>query len=411
MNPTELIKARCKLCGTQPIIKASNHLFLDLTRLQPECEAFVERASQAGSWSGNSSSIAKAWLTEGLKPRCMTRDLHWGTRVPLEHLKDKVFYVWFDAPIGYLSITAGYFGEQGPTPDGTAKWERWWKNPENVRLYQFMGKDNVPFHTVIFPSTLLGCHRTKYTLLHHINTTEYLTYEGGKFSKSRKTGVFGNDARDSGIAPSMWRYYLLSTRPEHNDSMFSWDDFEQKCNGELLGNFGNLVSRVCKFIVAKFKGKLVVEGVEWREEDRELIAQVNNELVSYFEFMDAVKLKAGLKSVMTISSFGNSYLTKVRLDSKLATGDPVRCQQVLLLVLDLIYLLSTLIEPFLPSTSSDILQILRLPPRVLSETWEGNVIRSGHKIGQYKHLFSKLEEAQIKELKAKFSGHQVDTLK
>jgi methionyl-tRNA synthetase len=155
---------------------------LNLTEQQPRLEEWVNGASEKGSWSANSTRITQSWLKEGLKPRCITRDLKWGTPVPKKGYEDKVFYVWFDAPIGYLSITANY----------TPNWELWWKNPEDVQLYQFMGKDNVPFHTVIFPSTLLGTNEN-WTLLHHISTTEYLLYENGKFSKSRGVGVFGNN--------------------------------------------------------------------------------------------------------------------------------------------------------------------------------------------------------------------------
>ena len=249
LNPVELKEARCKLCRRTPVIRSSNHLFLDLTKLQGVVEEFVDRQSVTGKWSANSTSISKGWLADGLKPRCMTRDLKWGTPVPVPGFEDKVFYVWFDACFGYISITANY----------TEKWRQWWQcNAEEgrpkVELFQFMGKDNVPFHTVIFPSTLLGTvdpnaeeQSCPWTLLHHINTTEYLKYEQGKFSKSRNIGVFGNDARDSGIPVAVWRYYLLSVRPETTDSTFSWDDFGARNNNELLANLGNFVSRTSKF--------------------------------------------------------------------------------------------------------------------------------------------------------------------
>ena len=157
----------------------------------------------------------KGWLKKGLKGRSITRDLKWGTPVPLKGFTDKVFYVWFDAPIGYLSITNTY----------SESWEQWWKNPDNVQLYQFMGKDNVPFHCVVFPSTLLAT-KEKWTLLHHISTTEYLNYEAGKFSKSEGVGVFGDQASKIGINSEVWRYYLLSIRPESKDSTFDWDDLK-----------------------------------------------------------------------------------------------------------------------------------------------------------------------------------------
>jgi methionyl-tRNA synthetase len=159
-------------------------------------------------------AVSKAWITKGLKPVCITRDLKWGVPVPVEGFEKKVFYVWIDAPIGYISITANYLQEQ---------YKQWWCNPKNVKLYQFMGKDNIPFHTVIFPSTLISS-QLDWTLLHHVSTTEYLNYEGGKFSKSEGTGVFGDDAQDIGIPSEVWRYYLLINRPECSDTVFSWDD-------------------------------------------------------------------------------------------------------------------------------------------------------------------------------------------
>lgn len=146
LNPTELINPKCKFSGTKPVIKSTRHIFLDLPQLSPKLQEYINTTSQMGGWSSNCIQVTGAWMRDGLKNRCITRDLKWGTPVPMEGYEDKVFYVWFDAPIGYISITANY------TPD----WEKWWKNPEEVEMVQFMGKDNVPFHTVIFPATLLG---------------------------------------------------------------------------------------------------------------------------------------------------------------------------------------------------------------------------------------------------------------
>lgn len=189
-------------------------------------------------------------LKSGLQGRCITRDLKWGTPVPLEEFSDKVFYVWFDAPIGYISITANY-------DDG---WQQWWQNPEEVESYQFMGKDNITFHTVIFPSTLIATG-DKWTKLHHISTTEFLNYEldedtgkPKKFSKSRGTGVFGDDAMKIGIPSEVWRYYLLINRPESQDTVFLWSDFVAKNNNELLANLGNFSNRAMKFLSSSFSG-------------------------------------------------------------------------------------------------------------------------------------------------------------
>lgn len=160
LNAVELKNPRCKICGSAPVVRPSQHMFLHLEKLQDDCEKFFTESSKKGEWSPNGISITRAWFKEGLQSRCITRDLSWGTPVPLPGLEKKVFYVWFDAPIGYISITANY----------TEQWRKWWKNPEQVQLYQFMGKDNVPFHSVIFPSSLIGTGEN-YTLLHHLSTT------------------------------------------------------------------------------------------------------------------------------------------------------------------------------------------------------------------------------------------------
>lgn len=187
LNPTELINPKCKLSGTTPVVKQTKHIFLDLPALSADLQAYIDTASAKGGWSANCVQVTKAWMDQGLKVRCITRDLKWGTPVPLPGYEDKVFYVWFDAPIGYISITAGYCGEA---------WRAWWLPSEHfagadqvpeVEMVQFMGKDNVPFHTVIFPASQLGTGRP-WTMMKSISVTEYLNYEDGKFSKSRGVG-------------------------------------------------------------------------------------------------------------------------------------------------------------------------------------------------------------------------------
>lgn len=340
----------------------------------------------------------------------MTRDLKWGTSVPVAGFEDKVFYVWFDACFGYISITANY----------TDDWRQWWqcnskqdgKDKPKVELYQFMGKDNVPFHTVIFPSTLLGTasvngdEQCSWTLLHHINTTEYLNYETGKFSKSRGIGVFGNDARDSGIPVAVWRYYLLSVRPETTDSTFGWDDFGARNNNELLANLGNYISRISKFASANFERK--VPGIrELDNVDKAFVTKVDAMLKEYLALMEKVHLRAALKQAMGISSLGNHYLTESGLDKRLLINDPSRCSTIITVALNLAYLLSALLDPFIPTTAADIRRILNAPARKIPDTFDVNVIEQGHPLGESFHLFSRIEEFRLKELRAKFSGKQV----
>ncbi|CAB5395795.1 unnamed protein product [Rhizophagus irregularis] len=243
-------------------MRESKHMFLDLDTLQKTVEDWVIKTSVEGKWSTNSKTITNSWLKEGLKPRCITRDLKWGTPVPLEEMKEKVFYVWFDAPIGYLSITANY----------TPHWEKWWKNPDDVKLYQFMGKDNVPFHTVIFPSSLFGTGED-WTLLYHINTTEYLNYENTKFSKSRNIGVFGTDAKDTGInvseillieqlnaplrdIPDTWTIDIL---PGHKlgKAEYLFKKIDDKKEEEYLNRYGGGDGKVAETKKKAKKGKNV----------------------------------------------------------------------------------------------------------------------------------------------------------
>lgn len=206
--------------------------------MTPQLEEWAKNTIENGNWTNAANVITKAWLKEGLKPRCITRDLKWGTPVPLEGFEDKVFYVWFDAPIGYISIAANY----------TDEWRKWFKSPENIEYYQFMAKDNVPFHSVIFPSCLLGTGEN-YTLVKHLSGIEYLNYEDGKFSKSRGVGVFGNQAKLTQIDSDIFRFYLAYIRPESQDSTYSWDDFSTKNNSELLNNLGNFINRYILFHV------------------------------------------------------------------------------------------------------------------------------------------------------------------
>lgn len=253
-------------------------------------------------WSHNAKVISNSWLKEGLKPRCITRDLKWGIPVPIEKYKNKVFYVWFDAPIGYLSITKKY----SPT-----EWKKWWcidrklNKKTEVELFQFMAKDNVPFHSVMFPATLLGVNEG-FTLVKNIMATEYLNYEDGKFSKSRGVGVFGNDARDTGIPADVWRFYLLYIRPENQDSSFGWTDLATKNNSELLNNLGNFVNRALVFCEKNFDS--TVPEMIITDEDINLLALCNRELNGYINNLGNANLREGIRHILSISRHGNQFM-------------------------------------------------------------------------------------------------------
>ncbi|XP_060172218.1 methionine--tRNA ligase, cytoplasmic-like [Lycium barbarum] len=410
LNPTELVDPKCKVCRNTPCIRDTDHLFLELPLLKDKLEAYVNDLSVAGGWSQNAIHTTHAWLREGLKPRCITRDLKWGVPVPHEKYKDKVFYVWFDAPIGYVSITSCY----------TTEWEKWWKNPENVELYQFMGKDNVPFHTVIFPSTLLGTGE-HWTLMKTISVTEYLNYEAGKFSKSKGIGVFGNDAKDTNIPVEVWRYYLLTNRPEVSDTLFSWADLQAKLNKELLANLGNFVNRVLSFIAkdpASGYGSVIPnpEGAESHSESRDLGEKLGNYVEQYIEAMEKVKLKQGLRIAMLISGEGNTYLQVCQFWKLYKENRPL-CSIVMSTASGLVYLLACLFEPFMPSFSREVLKQLNFPPETQLSLTDGDIEKSkkpwhilpaGHKIGIPAPLFKQLENEEVEFYREKFAGSQAD---
>jgi methionyl-tRNA synthetase len=377
------------------VVRDSNHIFLSLDKLQGAVEAFTKESSQKGKWSQNGVGITNSWLKKGLTDRCITRDLSWGTPVPLDNMKDKVLYVWFDATIGYISITANY----------TDNWQKWWQDPDNVQLYQFMGKDNVPFHTVVFPASLIGTGE-KWTMLHHINTTEYLQYEGGKFSKSRNIGVFGNNAQDTGIPPSVWRYYLLASRPESADAMFSWSDFIAKNNAELLANFGNFVNRVLKFVNAKYEGivpDFQPEADVGLVNHEGFIQDVNKFLAQYIDLLDHVKERAALAVLMQISSRGNQFLQDNKIDNALFTNEPKKCAAVVGLALNLIYLLSSLAWPYMPSTAESMVEQLNAPLARIPDSWTFDIL-PGHVVGLPQYLFTRIDEGKEQQWKQQYGG-------
>ncbi|XWW97929.1 hypothetical protein V2A60_005925 [Cordyceps javanica] len=400
LDTLQLKNPRCKLDGAKPITKDTNHIFLELDKLQPEVEAFFEESVSNGSWSRNGQVITSSWLKQGLKPRSITRDIKWGTAVPLPGYEDKVIYSWFDACIGYVSITASY----------TDQWEQWWRNP-NVQLYQFIGKDNVVFHSVIFPSSQIGTEEP-WTKLHHLSTTEYLTYEGGKFSKSRGIGVFGDSARETGVPSDIWRYFLLSHRPETNDSEFTWESFISCNNNLLLKNFGNFVSRVLKFINSRQYNDVVPN---WQDHSDASVKgfqkNINVLLTQYIQDLDAVKIRSALDIVLQISHEGNGFLQSSKLDNSLAENEPLKCAAVIGVAINVVHLLASLVSPFMPDTAKSICSQLRADLLPIRGEWSPGSIAPGHKIDKSQHLFSRIKPEKAEEWRKLFGSDEVAKLK
>ncbi len=422
LNPLELVESRCKICGSPPEVKKSRHLFLNLPKLEPELKAWFSKASQEGEWPENAKQFTEAWFKEGLKERCITRDLKWGVPVPLRGFENKVFYVWFDAPIGYISATKQCTDASPVFGD----WKDWWlpSLPSNKKVlyYEFMAKDNIPFHTILFPSSLIGT-REVWTLPHHISSVEYLNYEDGKFSKSKGTGVFGDHAIDSGIPPDIWRFYLLINRPEQADTLFHWKDFQNKINTELLANLGNFVNRTLVFCHKHYGGKVPnVSKAKLTGEDKAFFGRIENLGCGITGFFERVKIKDALKLVMEISHQGNQYFQNQE-PWRLVKGTPEEQAHGAVVVgicVNLARTLAVLIEPYLPFTAKEIFRQLNLEydklPLAQREklvAWDHAsdlLVPEGHQINTPNPLFQRLEDVQIAVLRDRFRGKSTSPL-
>ncbi|MDD7202234.1 MAG: methionine--tRNA ligase [Sphaerochaetaceae bacterium] len=386
LDPTELKEPKCSVCGTTPVLKKTKHLYLDLPKALPMLEKWMDKASVEGFWANNAIQITKSWIRDGLKDRAITRDLKWGIPVPLEGFEDKVFYVWFDACIGYVSISAY----------ATENWKDWWFDPEHTELFQFIGKDNIPFHTVIFPATQLATG-DNWTMLHHMSSTEYLNYEGGKFSKSQGIGIFGNDVESTGIPADVWRFYLYYNRPETSDFTFTWADFQEKVNKELIGNLSNLVNRTVTFTKKVSEGYLESGPVD--EEFRKLVLQYESKIDALMERADE---REALRAILALSSAGNKMFQDAE-PWKTKNTDMEATKKVLRTLCFLIEDLAVLIEPFMPATSAKLLGFFGIEKRTWKElgSWDGDI-----RIGDVELLFQRLEDDRIAALRERFSGSQ-----
>jgi len=413
INAVDLIKPRCKTCSSQPTIKTSKHLFMELPKLEKRLTEWMESSSK--SWTSNARGIADSWVKGGLQPRCITRDLKWGTRVPLKGFENKVFYVWFEAPIGYISITADY----------TDQWEKWWKNPDNVEYYEFMAKDNVPFHAVVFPATLLGTEddSLKWTKVSNLMSTEYLNYEDAKFSKSRGIGVFGNDAQTTGISADIWRFYLIYTRPENADSAFKWDDLASKNNSELLANLGNFVNRALKFCKMQFGGKIspaMADSFGKTDSDQLFLAQVNENLRLYIDCMEKTKQRDSVSAVLSVCKLGNQLMQAEQPWKKVKSpkeDEKARAAAVVSVCVNLSALIAVMVEPIMPKFSTNILKQVNVTLNQVSrlEACASNdppaftcVLKPGHVIGDPEPLVREIKPEEVEALRKQFAGPQAE---
>ena len=416
LDPIELKEPKCHTCGSTPEVRETKHLYIDLPALSDKLNAWVEKASVEGRWADNAINMTKAWIRDGLQERGITRDLKWGIPVPKAGYEDKVFYVWFNAPIGYLSITKQLADELIKEGKQSFDWKSWWipseseeaKGKGKVDLFQFIGKDNIPFHTVIFPCTLLGSPH-EWTKLHHMSSTEYLNYEDGKFSKSRGVGVFGSDAIETGIPADAWRFYIFYNRPEKQDYQFTWKDFMEKLNGELIGNLGNLVNRTLLFVNKYYEGKIPEAPV-----DEELWAQVKeleNKATEYLEWAD---LKDAFRTMFEISDICNKKFQATE-PWKARTENPAVADSLIHNLCYVIKDLMIMMNPYMPQYTQKIMSYFG---KTIEEKKVGMETKPGYTwadlgvteglttVGPTEVFFKPLDQKTMLAFREKFGGQQ-----
>ncbi len=386
VEPTELIDPRCVFCGNTPVVKKTKHLYLDLPKFKEELEQWI---GSKKNWKPNVRNWALSLISD-LKPRPITRDLKWGVKVPLKGYEDKVFYVWFDAPIGYISITREWADENGEN------WEDWWKN-SNTKLIHFIGKDNIPFHTIIFPATLIGT-REGFVLPYDVPAMEFLNYEGKKFSKSKGIGVFLKDVRDLPYPPDYWRLALMWMAPETGDTDFTWEGFAQTVN-ELADAYGNLVNRVLVLARKYFDSKIPEPG-EFNQEDKKFIEFLKGAPDYVGGELSIPRFREALKRALNVSREVNAYLNAQEPWKK---ENENRRNTVLYLALNGVKTASVMLNPFIPEITKEALGLLG----VSEFTWDGAGeldLEPGTEVGKPIILVKKVSEKEVEKWKEKFAG-------
>lgn len=401
LDPTELINPRSTISGSTNLeVRETKHLFLNLPKLEKQLAEWVK--SKEPFWPDVAYSIVQKWLKEGLRPRCITRDLKWGFPVPKKGFEDKVFYVWFDAPIGYLGITKQWADEK----PGERNWKDWWLDAKDVYYVQFMGKDNVPFHSISFPATLLGTGEN-WTKVDYLKGMSYLTFEGGKFSKSEQRGVFAEDAVKE-FPADYWRYWLISNAPEASDSSFTFDLFAGVVNKDLNGVLGNFVSRVMKMTASKI-GAEVPAGGEMTEVEEKLIADLQEKADNYCKYMEGLEFKKAMNELRAIWVDGNNYISVTEPWTVIKT-DPARAAAILRVCLNLIRIYALLSAPVMPETSAKILAKFGLNAadmpvlKGFNAAKEIEALQPGHKFEVGDALFERIAPEKTEELKAKYGS-------
>lgn len=380
LNATDLINPRSAITGNTPVMRATSHWYLPLDKWEPHLRRWI--LEQHKEWKPNVYGQCKSWLDLGLQPRAVSRDLDWGIPVPVEGADGKVLYVWFDAPIGYISNTVDCVGDE---------WTRWWKDPE-TRMLHFIGKDNIVFHCIVFPAMLMA--DGSYNLPDNVPANEFLNLEDDKISTSRNWAVWLHEyLQELPGKQDTLRYVLTANAPETKDNNFTWKDFQTRNNSELVAILGNFINRAV-VLVGKYYEGIVPEAGEYTDFDRDTLAEIDRAINAISENLDSFKFREALREAMNIARAGNKYLA----DSepwKLIKTDPERVKTILNVAIQICATIAVVFEPFLPFMSEKLCRMLRLGKLSWDMAGKPNLIPSGTALGQPELLFEKIEDSTI----------------
>ncbi|MCW4020653.1 MAG: methionine--tRNA ligase [Candidatus Bathyarchaeota archaeon] len=390
LDADQLVGPRCKICRNVPTFRESKHLFLELEKLAPLLEKWIKTNRR---WRTQVTAIALSWIRGGLKKRCITRDLRWGVPVPSKGYENKVFYVWFDAPIGYLSFTKEWAESKGKPESWRKIWDQ--EIGKRTKIFNFVGKDNIPFHTIFWPGMQMAHGGLK--LPYNVVGLQFCTYLGRKISKSRQWGIFCEKLLNVGLDSDVWRFYLATLIPETKDTDFKWEDFESKVNAGYVGNIGNFIHRTSTFIWNYLNRKLPVI----RLDDDPIIRIIYIAKDKIEELFESVRLRDALSEILTLSRKGNQYFQQGKPWElvKGSNADKERCVYVLYVCATLVRSLAIFLSPFIPLIAVKVLKQLNVDTNPKWTDIGKPLSTKEHRINKPQILFERLDKQRIEELK------------
>jgi len=403
LETTALVEPYCVICKNTPTVRTTRHWFIDLSKLSDRLSRYLIENEQLPS---NAKNFSLNWIKEGLKPRAVTRDVEWGIPAPFLGAEGKTIYVWVDAVLGYVSATIEACKRAG-VPE---KWREFWFNKDAKTLY-FVGKDNIPFHTIILPALLLASGED-YNLPWNVSATEFLQFKGEKASKSQRIGIWIDEALEL-FPVDYWRFFLIATRPESKDTNFSWDFFLEKINADLNDTFGNFIHRTLTFVKSKFDGS-VPQTTKLTAEDEMVLQTVKEKVETIAREIEESKLQSAANTLISLSRTGNQYLNEkepwnlMKTDRDKAAGIFYVCVQI-------VKALAVASAPFIPSSAERLWQTLNLPGSVRTSSWKEGIapLEAGHKINKPTPLFKKIDAdgKKLDEMLAHVRAKMVTTQK